>query len=101
MSDKYDEWAESYVRENGWFNDNWMVTGCRYVSDAMRFCAAKLEAEREKETCVWILLRIIRPIGGLKPCKVYMPGCGANWEGEWQGAYCPHCGRRIVEGGEK
>jgi hypothetical protein len=68
MSDKYKEMAESFlkcckffypgalpgdlVRQRGWtclYGDS--VSPVRLVADAMRFCAAKLEEERSKETC--------------------------------------------------
>ena len=100
MSDKYDKWAESYVRENGWFNDDWMVTGCRYVADAMRLCAAKLEKERRKDKCEWVGEY---DDGVLLSFKT---GCGqwmhfADGADIYHDTFCPHCGRRIVEKGEK
>ena len=52
MSDKYKEMAERFLACcKTFFYPGPLVSDVALIADAMRYCAAKLEEEREKETC--------------------------------------------------
>ena len=94
MSDKYKEMAESFLKCcKTFFYPGPLVSDVALIADAMRFCAAKLEAERRKDKCEWEVS--VRGPGSTKNERGTGCGCLAFYRSGFN--YCPYCGRLIVE----
>ena len=105
MSDKYEDYSRLWMaEENGKYvqacadiagvkNDDSFRLAIRLaVEHYGKWLAAKLEEEeREKETCEWV------ERGG-----IWFSACNNESTSYFEcHTYCPACGRRIVEKGEK
>jgi DNA-directed RNA polymerase subunit RPC12/RpoP len=108
MSDKYEEWARTcYQRNKAMFHSLAPIRGdgWRFILElAFTYCAAKLEEEREKETCEW--MRVERPYGTYfqAQCSAgigVLRKHGAVAPYDDPDVLCPYCNRRIVEKVEK